>query len=106
MSCVVWIFCIPFFLRSCLTDYLYRKGGSLRRRLFVIKLWKPGRIFEFLSVAIFFFWGQVMDMFMTVTKVMWKAFCCVRRQKTVMYWYHSYLDLASGIFYVRYEAGA
>lgn len=63
MSYVVWIFCIPFFLRACLTDNLYRKGGSLRRRLFVIKLWKPGRIFEFLSVAIFSFWGQVMDMF-------------------------------------------
>jgi hypothetical protein len=47
-----------------------------------------------------------MDMFMTVTEVMWKAFCCVRRQKTVMYWYHSYLDLVSGIFYVRYQAGA
>jgi len=63
MSYVVWIFCIPFFLRACLTENLYRKGGSLRRRLFVIKLWKPGRIFEFLSVAIFSFWGQVMDMF-------------------------------------------
>ncbi len=82
MSSVVWISCIPFFLRACLTDYLYRKGGSLRRRLFVLKLWKPRRIFEFLSGAIFLFGGKLWTCLMTVTKVMLESFLlCQETQK-------------------------
>ncbi len=81
MSSVVWISCIPFVLHGCLTDYLYRKGGPLRQHLFVIKLWKPGRIFECLSGAIFLFGGTLMTCFMNVTKVMLESFLLCQETK-------------------------
>jgi enhancer of mRNA-decapping protein 4 len=44
-------------------------------------LWKPGGIFEFLSVAIFLFGGKFWTCFMTVTKVMLESFLLCQETK-------------------------